>query len=103
MTNAQGPLFAAKSNLQNQKANLSLGVKLREKSLKIDDEMKALSILAVQKGKNNRKNVKDLFNLLYGDIKTFRTFVSANRLDDASNAYTSIYANLGKLRSLIEK
>ena len=103
LTNAQGPLVSARSSLQNQKANLALGVKLREKSLKVDQEMRALNVLAVQKGKSNVKNVKDLFKSLYNDIKTFRTFVSANQLDNASNTYTLIYANLGKLRSLIEK
>ncbi len=103
LTNAQGPLFTAKSNLQNQKADLALMVKLREKSLKIDQEMRALNVLAVQKGKTNIKNVKDLFVSLYKDIKTFRASIGANNLNDDSNIYTVIYANLGKLRSLIEK
>ena len=103
LTNAQSPLFAAKSNLEGQKADLALMVKLREKSLKIDQEMRALNVLAVQKGKNNLNNVENLFKLLYKDIKKFRTFIGASKLDDASNTYTLIYANLGKLKSLIEK
>lgn len=99
----KGSVLDAKGNLAGQKANLALGIKLREKSLEVDQEMRALNVLAVQKGKSNVKKVEDLFKLLYDDIKEFRTSVSKNQLDNASNTYESIYVKLGKLRSLIEK
>jgi len=100
---ARTSLINSKVPLMNAKANLALTAQLQKKLSNIDNQIKSLNALAVNKGKDTDPDVIDLFGRLDNDIKSFKVYMNSRQLNEANNIYTSISAHLGRLEALIRK